>query len=332
LPDSIQKNAKWIIAASLGALLYFFVDPAQLLDAILATSPKVFLAAFGLASATLFLNGFRWATLARSSGFPHTVATLIRVRLIAQGLNTFLPGGLIGDGIQVFFITRKPGLSGARAFTSIVADRIIALFVILIVLGATLNNTFPVLTTSAISTIFLACLFILVSGVVVLLKFESYIQKYTRFLARFLRFLVRMAKEFSKAAKKPFVIINASILALTGHLMTVSVLWLLANQYSDVSFSIMLPLASIIVFLTLVPFTISGLGVREAALFAGLKSSGISLEESVAISVVWLAIALLSTCLYAGLAVISSPNPENIGKIYHQIKKIKNPAKYQENS
>jgi glycosyltransferase 2 family protein len=332
LTNTIKKNTKWFVTASLGALLYFFVDPAQFANAITETSPKAYVAAFGLASVVLFLNGLRWGALARSSGFPHKISTLVRVRLIAQGLNAILPGGIIGDGLQVFLITRKPGLSGARAFTSIVMDRLVALFVILTVLATTLNNTYPDLTTGVIAAVIASCSFVLVIGVMALLKFESYIHKNIRFLERGFRFLVRMAKEFSKAAKKPFVIVGVSILAFGGHLMTVGVVWLLVNQYTEVPFAIMLPVTSILVFLTLVPFTISGLGVREAALFAGLESYGISLEESVAISVIWLSITLLSVCLYAGLAVVSGPNPENIGEIYRQIRKIRNPAKYQENT
>jgi glycosyltransferase 2 family protein len=319
---TVLRKMKWFIPALLAALVYLFIDHEQFLHAIVTISGKSYFAAFALASFTLFLNGLRWAFIVISSGFPHSIATLIRIRLIGQGLNVFLPGGVIGDGLQVFFIARTPRLSGAKAFSSIVVDRLIAFFVILAVLGATLGNSFPSLSSGTILLVATACLATLIIGLFSLLKLEIHIMKLKGVISSILIFGTRMAREISSALKKPSVVVKASILALAGHLSSVGMLWLIVNEYADVPFGMMVPLVSMIVFLTLIPFTFAGLGVREAALFAGLEGFGVSFEEAVAVSVVWLSVSLLSNAIYASISIYLSPDPETIGKAVRQIKRM----------
>jgi glycosyltransferase 2 family protein len=319
---TVLRHMKWFVPASLAALVYIFIDHEQFLHAIATVSGKSYFAAFALASVALFLNGFRWAYIVVSSGFPHSIATLVRIRLIGQGLNVFLPGGVIGDGLQVFFIARTPRLSGAKAFSSIVVDRLVAFFVILAVLGATLGNSFPYLSSSTIILAATTSLVTLIIALFSLLKLEIHIMKLKGFLRSIMIFGTRMAREISNATKKPAVIVKASILALAGHLSSVGILWLIVNEYAIVPFDIMVPLVSMIVFLTLIPFTFAGLGVREAALFAGLEGFGVSFEEAVAVSVVWLSVSLLSSAIYASISIYLSPDPETIGKAVRQIKKI----------
>jgi len=305
-------------------LYLLFVDTGRLLDAITTVSAKSYAIALGFASVVLFLNGVRWAVFVRSSRFPHSLATLIRIRLIAQGLNAFLPGGVIGDGLQVFLITRNPKLSGPRALSSVLLDRMVALFVLLAVLGSTLGNSFPGISAGVVVTIAAVCVAVPFIVMFLLLKFESYIAGFNGSIRQILMFGVRMAFEIKKAIKKPKILSLAALLAFLGNLLTVGILWQLANEFAVVPFGFMVPLVSVIVFLTLIPFTFSGLGVREAAIFAGLEGFGVSLEQAVAISFIWLTVTILTNLIYSGLAVLFSPEPETIGKIYQHFIKLRN--------
>jgi len=301
------------------------VDTAQFLDALSIISAESIIIALGLESTALCLNGIRWSVFVRSSGFPHTLKTLVRIRLVAQGLNMFLPGGVIGDGLQVLFITRKSRLSGARAVTTILLDRLTAFFVILSVLGATVGNTIPGMTVGIIAMVAGGFVVVLVAGIFILLKLESRIAGIDGIFNRILMFMVNMARETGKAAKKPVILVKASLLSLMGHSTAIIVLWLLVNEFANVPFIFMVPLVSFLAFLTLVPFTFTGLGLREAALFAGLQGFGVTIEQVVAISVVWLLVSLICHATCGGLAVIMSPEPEAAGKVIQHLKQLKRP-------
>src|SRR5262249_29846025 len=49
-----------------------------------------------------------------------------------NGLNVLLPTGVIGDLVQIGAVVDRPGLSYARAFASVIADRILGLLALLI--------------------------------------------------------------------------------------------------------------------------------------------------------------------------------------------------------
>jgi glycosyltransferase 2 family protein len=312
----IRRLIHLSVSAVLISALLYFVDIDSLLIALSTVTLSPLLAAFALTSMTLFINGFRWAILVRASGFPHSLKTLILIRLVAQGLNVFLPGGVVGDGLQVFMITRKSSVSAARALTTILIDRLIALFVILTVLALTLGTAFPdMLKPRSVVLTMIVCFFVISGSVYTLLKFQIRLVKLKGFAGKLMAFALRSAKEVAKTFKKPVVFTKCSILSLVGHFLSIGVLWNLVNVYNEVPFSFMIPLISMVVFVTLIPFTFMGMGVREAALFTGLQQYGFSLEEAVAVSLIWLAISLFCSAIFAGIAIVLSPEPVAIQKI-----------------
>jgi glycosyltransferase 2 family protein len=316
----LKRFASFLVSAFLIAVLMYFVDIENLAKALLSVDPGPLLTAFGLASVVLFVNGFRWALFVRASGFPHSIKSLILIRLIAQGLNAFLPGGVIGDGLQVFMITRRTRVSAAKALTTIVIDRFVALVVNLILLALTIGNSFPhFLSTEATILILVACITVASMGIIILLRFDERISGISGFPAKILKFSLRIAKEFRKALRKPIVLLKCTGLSAVGHLISVGILWQLVNMYFDISFSVMIPLVSMVVFVTLIPLTFMGVGVREAVLYAGLKQFGFTLEEVVAVSLIWLSITLLSNAIFTGCALVLSPEPQSIERFKKKV-------------
>jgi glycosyltransferase 2 family protein len=284
-----------------------------LLIALNTVTPQSLVFAIVLISATLFINGLRWAIFVKASGFPHSLKTLILIRLIAQGVNNFLPGGIVGDGLQIVMITRKSSASAARALTTILIDRLVALFVILSVLMLTLGNTFPnMLETETVIAVFAGCFLIIALGISTLLKFQVRLMALKGFIGKAANFVLRSAREVVKTIRKPVTLAKCAVLSLVTHLFSIGVLWNLVNVYNEVPYSFMIPLVSMVVFVTLIPFTFMGVGVREAALFAGLQQFGFSLEEAVAVSVLWLSVTLISNAIFTGLAIFLSPEPAAI--------------------
>jgi glycosyltransferase 2 family protein len=317
---ALQNVAKFLISFILIAGLLLFVDSDSLIDALSTLTFQVFAYAVLLGTTVLVLNSLRWAIIVKAARFPHSFRNLILVRLVAQGLNAFLPGGVLGDGLQIFLITRKASVSAARALSTVFFDRMIALFVILTVLAFTIGDTLPeMLDTKTVVFALVACMAVISGGVYVLLKFQFQLTALKGWTGKIMVFGLRFAKEIRKAISNPGILIICASLSFVGHLISVAMLWYLVNVFAEVTFSFMIPLISMVVFVTLVPLTFLGIGLREAALFAGLKQFGFSLEEAVAVSLIWLSITLLTNGVLTGAVILMSSEPEAVKKFVDRV-------------
>ena len=241
--------------------------------------------AVAVAALVLIISSIRWWIFVRAANFPHGLGVAVRVRLIAQLLNLIIPSGVVGDGLQVFLVSRRPRLSGPKALATILVDRLVALFTVALLLFMTawlLGDEMADLVYSVILAVGFA-VFVFALGVLLSRKLD-WMQLPAGRLSSILKFVTGTFQEIG-AFKNAFTSLTlALILAVIGILGTTAIAWFLMSGMVEVSFLQLLPTFCLVMLSSFVPATFSGLGVREWIFFANLKAFGMSLEESVALS------------------------------------------------
>ncbi len=75
---------------------------------------------------------YRWYLLVRAIDLPFTLRNAFRLSMVGYFYNTFLPGSIGGDGVKSYFIMREqPDRKGA-AFATVIVDRLLGLFGLLL--------------------------------------------------------------------------------------------------------------------------------------------------------------------------------------------------------
>lgn len=74
----------------------------------------------------------RWYVLVRALDLPFTLRNAVRLGMVGTFYNTFLPGAIGGDLIKAFFIAKDQPARRAAAVSTVVADRALGLFGLLV--------------------------------------------------------------------------------------------------------------------------------------------------------------------------------------------------------
>jgi uncharacterized protein (TIRG00374 family) len=261
----------------------------------------------------LIVASIRWWIFVRAARFPHRLGVAVRVRLIAQLLNLIIPSGVVGDGLQVFLVSRRPRLSGPKALATILVDRLVALFTVALLLLMTawlLGDDMADLVYGVIVAVGIGGLVFFV--VVWLSRKMNWLQFSSGRLKSILKFLAGTLREvgFYRGALSSLGL--TFFLAVVGILASTAIAWFLMSDMANVGFIQLVPTFCLVMLSSFVPATFSGLGVREWIFFANLKAFGMSLEESVALSLTLFGVlALTAALLSIASAVIGGHKGES---------------------
>ena len=81
------------------------------------------------------LQIYRWYLLVRALDLPFTVRNAYRLSLVGIFYNTFIPGSVGGDVVKAYFIAHAHPERKTRAVASVVADRVLGLFGLILFVG-----------------------------------------------------------------------------------------------------------------------------------------------------------------------------------------------------
>jgi glycosyltransferase 2 family protein len=141
----------------------------------------------------LAMQYIRWYGLVRALDLPFTMRNAVRLGLVGTFYNTFLPGAIGGDFVKAYFIAKGQPERKAAAVATVVADRLLGLFGLLVfggVIGAIMwatGNPYIAANTK-LQTIVMIC-FVLVA-----IGFGGYVGLGFLSVAFADRFAVRLAK------------------------------------------------------------------------------------------------------------------------------------------
>lgn len=280
----VSKNWLRLIGIALLIFLLWHVDLPRMAEVLRHAAPALVIIAILLNVPQIFLKAFRWRFLLHSQGIEYGIlpASLSYFGSIFIGL---LTPGRLGELVKTAHVSQDCKVPKARAFSSVLVDRLFDLYALLILGGAALisqqtghdsRTLFAFGLTAALLTLPLL-LFLSKGG------FRWLASRGPRkFFASegWLTQLHTSLRELSGAAVFIGVLLTAIAYALfftQCFLLSQS----LGVHASFLQISYAVALGSLI---TLLPISISGLGTREAAIVAYLKTLGVPAEAGLGFS------------------------------------------------
>jgi len=295
----IKQAAILIAKLSVSAILFYLlvakVGGKTILHNIQLLDPIAFFSAIGLYIIASYLSTLRWKLLIP---YQSKTSRLFSIYMIGSFFNTYMPGIIGGDAVKAYYLNKELHATGSAlkaqdqievhpslvvAIASVFMDRYVGLSALLTlgILAFPFGISYlerasvqwPVIWfVPAATSVFIASSFLI---------FKARIGVRLRFLFKTYQYL-----QFYRSKKN--ILGRCFIYSIIIQLLTILSVYILAKGISlDTSFLALLIFVPIIILVSFLPFSISGIGLREGAFIFLLGSMGISAEKSMTLSIIW---------------------------------------------
>jgi glycosyltransferase 2 family protein len=299
--------AKAAITLGLAWIVVRNIDMADTLQRVRSISLATGFGVIGLLLLLSLLSILRWQVVMRQ--FGHVLGFWLTARLFFEGLffNQALPSTVGGDGVRIYRAFRA-GLSLSAAINSVVLDRILGL-TSLMLLAAVAQPLFYDRVDSVAARLSFTAVFLAAIGGVTALLLMAYLPE--RFHGwKVARGLVALSLAARQAFRTASIFIPVTLLSIVGHLISVTVFYLLAVSLDlGVGFMDCLVMVPSVLLLATVPISVAGWGLREGAMVAAFGLLGVPPGGAAAASVLY-GIGMALVALPGGLLWFVSTDRE----------------------
>ena len=234
---------------------------------------------FGLSSLlyvlTVLMSAMRWQQLLEGH---HPLGKVFSLNIIGSFFNNFLPGAVGGDAVKAYYLY-KDTKKGGSSIGSVFMDRYVGFFGLLSVGLVSGIVAFGELRAIGLHWVVPALFIAFLAGSVLFFRLRIG----NRFSA-----VSDFYDYFHRAIGNRPAILKAYLLSLIIQGLTVLMVYSIGRgigqQLSFTALFVFVPLISII---TMVPLSISGLGVRESAFVVLFGLTGVSPQAATSISFLW---------------------------------------------
>jgi uncharacterized protein (TIRG00374 family) len=307
IPNSVRALAQIVIGV--GALVYIIAksNPHQLAASVRATHFGYLPVAFVSTLAVLWLMAYRWRVILGARGHKISTTSLFVYYLIGTFFSNFVPGGSISVDVVRLVYVDKQIRDKAYVLTTLLYDRFVGLFVLLLMgLGAALASRSylpPGALTHLIEVILVST--VLISAFLLSQALADRLSRLVVYLGgkigadRIAGAVARGLDAMSEVRAHKSIIVWTLVISALSRLA-----WTLGFYVTALAMDLPISLALIFAFISIVdlirqlPVTPNGLGLREGALVLLLGELGISRERALMFS--FLAFAPLLLCAIAG--------------------------------
>lgn len=223
------------------------------------------------------LVAFRWKKICASWGFNERFTFFLKSYLMCFSLNTLLPGIVGGDLLRTYFLTKR-GLSLKKASFSVVLDRFYGLIGIFMILAIFL----PFYGYFLPSEFFIFLVFTTYSVILLLILISFILTKFSKV-------------DYFKPLSFPCNIYPIFLGFLIQILFVIQFILLRKAIHFEVDDVYLFVIIPIISFLSALPISISGLGVREGGLGYFLTLLNYSVEYGVALGILGYTLIVFSS-------------------------------------
>lgn len=295
----------------LGVILWR-VGVGDVLRLLSDVNKGLFLAAVALNFPMVGLKAYRWQKLLADQGITYGLwpSFLAYYGSIFIGL---LTPGRLGEFIKAAYVARDNDVPWPRAFSTVLADRLFDLFMLLIagaVGVAVLAEGYSLVIVAMVSVLF-------ITPLVMLLREESF-GLICRIAARVNS---RLGRWFEPAGWVSEIrnslndltmstLLRSTLFTVGAYALFFTQSYLVARSLEiDISYLTVVFTIALGSLVTLVPISISGLGTREAVAIAYLSASGVTTEVAVSFSLLIFVVFHIFGGLFGMTAWLLKPAP-----------------------
>jgi hypothetical protein len=282
-----RLTATVVVTGLAAAYIVAKIDIRKTLDIIGSASPWWLLLCVVLTFGTVPLQAWRWQLLLRVRDIRESVAWLVRAYFVSYAVGQVLPTGVGGDASRIYETTRRHPGYGSPIAGSVLLERALGGAVTLLLAG--IGFLLAIGRYDIGAYLWIELLFVvltLLAGVVV---FSRRMRRILRFSVPFLQRIkierpIRAVYEGIHGYRDhPGTLLVVCVLTVTAQLMRIVAIWASAKAV-DIHLSILpfVVLGPLLFLVMLVPFTVNGLGVREAFFVSFLGKLGVNADAAFA--------------------------------------------------
>lgn len=283
----ISLAIKLSVSASLLYMLLSKVGGKTILSNIRQLNPLIFCAAAGVYILSIYISSIRWGLL-----IPMATKTgrLFSMYMIGSFFNTCMPGIIGGDAVKAYYISRElkalhenpdnPSIqSTVVGMTSVFMDRYIGLMALLTIGMAALPFGFRYIEDTPLKWFIPLALSLFLLGSLAMFRLR---------IGKNFRFISGVYDYFNLYKSKKDDILKAYAYSIFIQFLSIFSVYILSIGLSmNISFLSFLVFVPIITLISVIPISISGIGLREGAFVFLLGHIGISPDMSVTLSILW---------------------------------------------
>ncbi len=268
-------SIKLAVSALLLALIFRKAGLQNIAAHFREMDPRYFIASSLIYLLTLCLSALRWRVLLRGG---HPFGRLFSLYLMGSFFNHLLPGVVGGDAVKAYYLYRDTQ-QGGRSLASVFMDRYVGFFALLaigMISGAAAFRDLAEVGMEWVTPLLFAG-FLAGSLAVFGLRIGR------RFAA-----IANFYDYFHEVIRDPKVLGKAFLFSLAIQTLSILEIYIIARGIGQhPSFPALFVFVPIILTITVVPVSISGLGVRESAFVVLFGLTGIPAGASATISFLW---------------------------------------------
>lgn len=271
-----------VITIGLLAALLSRLDTRRIVEVLSQGSPSLFVLSVAVLAATNPFVALRWHLILGGPQRDFGPSVLLRILLVGWFFNQVLPTGIGGDAVRAWRC-KLSGMSLTTAISSILLDRASGYFVLVAIYAISL----PALLTIVADPLQQRLLLLVLAATTSALAALFLIDRLPRPLRR-LRLVAPLAN-LSIEARRAFLDVRRAVPILGLAVISIGLTILSADLAGrcvnlDLSYSRWLVVLPPVALLQVLPVSLGGWGVREAALVVILGKLGIPGETALAAS------------------------------------------------
>jgi len=283
----VTRMARVSVSLALMGVILYRMDLAEFVGLMRGADVRFLALATGLVIVGLVIGAYRWQRLLRALGISVPLRTLVASYFVGLFFNNFLPTSMGGDVVRIYDVakySRQPSASAAsviaeRALSSL-AQGLIALFGL--ALGYDVTKRF----VGEIAALFAVLCLILLA-----LLFGD---RWGRGIALLKGKVSEALESISFCLRDKSLSVWVVSVSLFFHAVIVLINYaIFAALGADVPLVYCFLAIPVILFITLLPVSINGLGIREWAYIYFFGRLGLSMTESVAASLMFFFLLIL---------------------------------------
>ncbi len=276
---AILLALKSLVSISVLTLIVSKIGLDSIVNTLRNLNPFYFIMASLLYIGSIYASSIRWRVLLKVEGIENMgINRLFSLYLIGSFFNNLLPGIIGGDSVRIYYLY-KDIQKGSSSLGSVLADRYTG-FVALLLLGLlALSIKFREIEGTGVEYLLLIITCLFVVGSILFFRF--------RIGDRF-GTLRGFYDYFHRLFHQPSIFLHSIAYSLLVQIFIVlSVFSISVGMNLEVSLFDIFLLLPIVVTVTTVPVSLSGIGLREGAFIILFGKVGLSPENATALSFTW---------------------------------------------
>ena len=291
---------KSIVSLSLIYYLFITIPWGEVSEVVFSASIYWLIISVLVQILSFIFLALRWRIILRNSESNISFYDIIKVSFIGIAVNNVLPGSIGGDFVRGAYIIKK-GVSLKDSISSLVADRVLGLFIVLVFACTFLffyGNKHPSLYHMNMIVIFMILALL---SIIFFFKTDIFMGLIKRMLNKilsssFYNKTVSMIDDLYQYQISKHVVLKVFLITIIAMFLEVLVFWLASKSLGmDYSFYIFIISIPLIIIISALPISLGGFLVRESSGLYLLNMLGVEMIHASSIIILFIPILLFSS-------------------------------------